>query len=103
MSAPPAFPLHGAPPCVTLVDTLDSPLARWTGWQIRTRCADPCCPPNRLIPVSDVVEARDTVTVRTMARQMRCCVCGRPAHNVAPLQSKAGAQIIQPVMGRAEL
>jgi hypothetical protein len=50
-----------------------------------------------------VVEAHDTVTVCAMARQMRCCVCGKPAQNVALIRSKAGAQIIQPVKGCAEL
>jgi hypothetical protein len=103
MSATPAFPIAPSLPCVTLVDTLDSPLARWRGWEIRTRCADPCCPPNRLIPVCEVVEAHDTVTVRAMAGQMRCCVCAKPARNVALVRDKAGARIIQPVRGCAEL
>lgn len=97
LQAPPA-----APPCVTLAEALDSPLRRWWGWQIRTRCADACCPPGPIMPVAEVTAARDRVTVRRMAAQLRCCVCGQPVGHVALVREDSRGRIVQPIRGRAE-
>jgi len=92
-----------APPStgLSLHETLESRLSCWRGWQIRTRCGDPLCPPNRLICVCDMLRAWGDITVRDMAGRMRCSVCGQPVRSAALLKSGPGGPTIHPVRGMA--
>lgn len=77
--------------------TLDSQLSYWKGWKIRARCGDAHCPPNRLICVREVLEARGDMTVRAMCARMRCSLCGKQASSVAFVKNGPGGQMVHSV------
>lgn len=80
---------------------LRGPLSHWEGWLIRTRCALSTCPPNRLIGVEEMLEARGDMSVADMAGRMRCGICGRAAARVALVRSCLAGEIVNPVRGAA--
>lgn len=92
-------PAPAAP--LTLLSFREAPLSHWEGWLIRTRCADPTCPPNRLVCVEEVLDARGEMSVEAMADQMRCSVCARSVTRVALVKSCKAGEVINPVRGAA--
>lgn len=89
-----------SPPQVALAFR-EGPLSHWEGWLIRTRCVDPTCPPNRLVCVEELMEARGEMSVSEMADYMRCSVCSRPVARVALVKSCTAGEVINPVRGAA--
>ncbi|MDJ0391255.1 hypothetical protein QMO56_24390 [Roseomonas sp. E05] len=83
--------------------TLESRLSSWRGWQIRARCGDPLCPPNRLVCVGDMLSAWGDITVRDMTGRMRCSVCGQRAQSIVLLKGGTAGQVIHFVRGTAAL
>jgi hypothetical protein len=58
---------------------LATPLSVLPGWGVVARCADPCCPPNRVIDLADILAVRGDMPVGALVRHLRCSACGGPA------------------------
>jgi hypothetical protein len=85
--------------CSTLVGTLEyqrllaTPLSALPGWGVVARCADPCCPPNRVIDLADILDVRGDMPAAALVRHLRCSACGGPAAG-ARLQRHHGEVLV---------
>jgi hypothetical protein len=77
---------------------LASPLDTLVSTSLVAHCGDPCCPPSRPIPVSDVMRARGNRPLAHVLGGLFCTACGSPARAVSLRADCPGGWIIQPVV-----
>lgn len=81
--------------------TLDSPLSFWREWRLRVRCGNPDCASHSLRPVAELLPRHGGLTVREVARRLRCSQCGETAARLAFIGRAEGRRRVHPVRGEA--
>lgn len=81
--------------------TLDSPLSFWREWRLRVRCGNPDCASHSLRPVAELLPRHGGLTVREVARRLRCSHCGQTSARLAFVGRAEGRRRVHPVRGEA--
>jgi hypothetical protein len=79
---------------------LETSLSGLLGWDVVARCMDPCCPPNRPIPVQEILLAQGDVPLARSFPRLRCSACGAAAAEMALQRSMAGGTVSRLLLAR---
>jgi hypothetical protein len=82
---------------------LETSLSRLVGWDVAARCPDPCCPPNRPIPVQEILVAQGDVPLARSFPRLRCSACGGVASEMALQRQLAGGTVSRRLLARPSL
>ncbi|MBO1073964.1 hypothetical protein [Roseomonas marmotae] len=82
---------------------LETSLSRLLGWDLAARCLDPCCPPNRPIPVQEILVAQGDVTLAHSFPRLRCSACGGAAVGMALQRKLPGGTVSRRLLTRPSL
>lgn len=72
---------------------LETSLSRLLGWDVVARCQDPCCPPNRPIPVQEILLAQGDVPLARSLPRLRRSACGGAVGETALRRSLPGGTV----------
>jgi hypothetical protein len=82
---------------------LEVSLSGLVGWDIAARCLDPCCPPNRPIPVQEILLAQGDRPVAHSLPRLRCSACGGPAAEMTLRRNLPGGTVSRALLTRPSL
>lgn len=82
---------------------LETSLSRLLGWDVAARCQDLCCPPNRPIPVQEILVAQGDVPLARSFPRLRCSACGAAAVEMALQCSLPGGTVSRQLLTRPSL
>jgi hypothetical protein len=74
---------------------LGTPLSQLVGCDVAARCTDPGCPPNRPIPIDDMLLAYGDIPLAATLGSLRCVACGGLAGRVSLQCHKPGDAVAE--------
>lgn len=82
---------------------LETSLSRLLGWDVAARCQDLCCPPNRPIPVQEILLVQGDVPLARSFPRLRCSACGGAVGETVLQRSLPGGTVSRLLLTRPSL
>lgn len=82
---------------------LETSLSRLLDWDVAARCQDPCCPPNRPIPVQEILLTQGDVPLARSFPRLRCSACGGAVGEAVLRRNLPGGTVSRLLLTRPSL